>query len=359
MRFSGVADLPLHGGHVPHWLLARMKKLASLTLRIMYDFYGEDGIIERFAQPFFFQAFSNLIGMDWDSSGSTTVTTAVVKDALASLDIPVAVAGGKGQRALNTPDELKEISKRFGLDPEPLVTASRLTAKVDNSLVQDCYDIYHHAFLVASTGRWAVIQQGMNPRVKMARRYHWLSTNDFFNSPHTGIIGIRERKVLNLASRRSSDNRGVILELVNEGPGKVARLIAQLPYYHPYLKIDYRQVVRNLPPPKSIGDFKELLLRYRVGPKTLRALALVAELIYKKPADWEDPAVDPFKFSFAVGGKDGVPYPVDRKTYDELIAILDAVLEKARSDPGIYKYLSHLARKAETWRFPEERKRPT
>jgi len=369
VRPTGVADLPLHTGHVPPWLFDRMRKLARLTLRIMYDLYGPDGVVERFSNPVFFQAFNNLIGMDYDSSGSTTVTTAVVKEVLANSDIPIRVAGGKGRRALDTPKELADIARHFDLDASALVNASRLTAKVDNALVQDGYTIYHHAFFVSESGKWSVVQQGMNPEVKMARRYHWLATEDYFNDPHTGIIGIRRKDVLNLASRRSEENRKVVLELVNEGPYKVAKYLAILrgqtvfgpTYFHPHVKVDVdvKTVVRNLPPPKSVADFKELLLRYGVGPKTLRALSLVAELIFKAPADWNDPAIDPFKFAFAVGGKDGVPYPVDRKVYDELIAILDAIIDKARSDPGIYKYLTHLAKKAESWQFPDHLKRPT
>jgi len=370
VRLSGVADLPLHDGHVPAWLLTRMKKLAWLILRIMNDLYGPDGIVERFAHPVFFQAFNNIIGMDWDSSGSTTVTTAVVKETLQRSDISVRVAGGKGRHALDTPKELGEIAKLFDLDAEGLVTASRLVAKVDNALVQDGYDIYHHAFFVSETGRWGAVQQGMNPQVKMARRYHWLHAEDFFNSPHAGIIGVRQNQVLNLASRHSKGNRDVVLELVNEGAAKVARYLPLLrgqaplvdtPYYHPYVKLDVdpKTVLRNLPPPKSVADFRELLLKYRVGPKTLRALSLVAELVYKAPADWNDPAVDPFKFAFAVGGKDGVPYPVDRRTYDELVALLDAAVEKTRNDPGLHRYLAHLAKRAETWRFPADKKRPT
>ncbi|MCC6031354.1 MAG: DUF763 domain-containing protein [Pyrobaculum sp.] len=370
MKLSGVADLPLHEGHVPSWLLTRMKKLASLLLRLMYDLYGPDGVVERFAHPVFFQSFNNIIGMDWDSSGSTTVTTAVVKEVLKDSDIPIRVAGGKGRHALNTPDELAEISRLFDLDAERLITASRLVAKVDNALVQDGYSIYHHAFFVAETGKWAVVQQGMNPEVKMARRYHWLRTEDFFNSPHAGVVGVRHSHVLNLASKHSRENRDVVLELVNEGAAKVARYLPLLrgettlidvPRYHPYkrLDVDPKVVLRSLSPPKSVSDFRELLLKYRVGPKTLRALSLVAELVYKTSADWNDPAVDPFKFAFAVGGKDGVPYPVDRRTYDELIALLDAVIEKARGDPGLYKYLAHLAKKAEMWRFPADKKKPT
>jgi len=370
VKFTGVADLPLHDGHVPLWLLTRMKKLSMLVLRIMHDLYGPDGIVERFAHPVFFQAFNNLIGMDWDSSGSTTVTTAVVKEALQKSDIPVRVAGGKGRHALNTPNELAEIARLFDLDVESLVTASRLVAKVDSALVQDGYDVYHHAFFVSETGNWGVVQQGMNPATRMARRYHWVRTEEFFNNPHTGIIGVRQTHVLNLASKYSKENRDVVLELVNEGATKVARYLpilrgqatlVDVPYYHPYMRLDVdpRAVLRNLPPPKSVTNFKELLLKYRVGPKTLRALSLIAELVYKAPADWNDPAIDPFKFAFAVGGKDGVPYPVDKKTYDELIALLDAVVEKARGDPGLYRYLSHLAKKAEAWQFPAERKRPT
>lgn len=370
MRLSGVADLPLHGGHVPYWLLARMKKLSSLILHVMNDLYGPDGIVGRFAHPIFFQAFNNIIGMDWDSSGSTTVTTAVVKEVLQSSDIPVRLAGGKGIYALNTPNELFEISRLFDLDADILITASRLVAKVDNALVQDGYQLYHHAFFVSETGKWGVVQQGLSHELRMARRYHWIATTDFLNSPHAGVVGIHHNNVLNLASKNSRENREVILELVNEGSSKVVRYLALLrgqatlfdvPRYHPYARLDFDigAVVKNSPPPKSVTDFKELLLRHRVGPKTLRALSLVAELVFKAPADWSDPAVDPFKFAFAVGGKDGVPYPIDKKVYDELIALLDAVVNKAKGDSGLYRCLSHLARKAEMWSYPQDKKRPT
>ncbi|MGC8974025.1 MAG: DUF763 domain-containing protein [Thermoproteus sp.] len=377
MRFSGYADLPLHTGHVPPWLLSRMKKLSTLLLKIMYDLWGEEGILVRLASPVFFQAVNDLIGMDWDSSGSTTVTTAVLKYAMEKADLPIRIAGGKGAAALRTPDELRSIADRWGLDWARLAEASRLAAKVDNALVQDGYSIYHHAFVVTERGRWAVIQQGMNPAARMARRYHWLETDRFFDDPHSGIVGVRERAVLNLASSKSAGNRSAILDVVSSGPEKVARDLMLLTgqttlvgptYYHPYVDIkrlrseigDPRRLAQSLP--RDVSSFKELLLHRGVGPKTLRALALVAELIYRSPADWTDPAnVDPFKFSFAVGGKDGVPYPVDRKTYDELISLLEAMVDAARrsGDRGIYGYLSSLASKAAGWSPPQSFKRPT
>ncbi|MEM3326908.1 MAG: DUF763 domain-containing protein, partial [Thermoproteus sp.] len=318
MRLGGYADLPLHVGHVPPWLLARMKKLSALLLEIMYDLWGEEGILVRLASPVFFQAVNDLIGMDWDSSGSTTVTTAVLKYAMAKADLPIRIAGGKGEYALRTPEELREIAERWGLDGEALVEVSRLAAKVDNALVQDGYTIYHHAFIVTERGKWAVIQQGMNTAARMARRYHWLETDRFFDDPHSGIMGVKARGVLNLASSKSADNRSTIMDIVSSGPQKVARDLLLLtgqttlvPYYHPYVDVkavraeigDPRRIAASIP--RDVSNFKELILSRGVGPKTLRALALVAELIYRSPADWADPAnVDPFKFSFAVGGKD-------------------------------------------------------
>ncbi len=377
VELKGYADLPLHAGRVPPWLLARMKKLSTLLLEIMYDLWGEEGILVRLASPVFFQAVNDLIGMDWDSSGSTTVTTAVLKHAMEEAELPIRIAGGKGERALKAPEELKAIAERWGLDWEVLAEASRLTAKVDNALVQDGYSIYHHAFIVTEKGRWAVIQQGMNPSSRMARRYHWLETNKFFDDPHSGIMGRRAGAVLNLASSRSSANRSTIMDLVASGPEKVARDLMLLTgqstltgatYYHPY--VDRRRLKAEIGDPRrlaysiprDVASFKELVLSRGVGPKTLRALALVAELIYRSPADWTDPAnVDPFKFSFAVGGKDGVPYPVDRRTYDELISLLEAMVEAARrsGERGIYGYLASLAAKAASWSPPPEYKRPT
>jgi hypothetical protein len=377
VRLGGYADLPLHAGHVPPWLLSRMRGLSALLLTIMYDLWGEEGILVRLASPVFFQAVNDLIGMDWDSSGSTTVTTAVLKYAMEKADLPIRIAGGKGERALRTPEELKSLADRWGLDGGALAEASRLAAKVDSALVQDGYSIYHHAFVVTARGRWAVIQQGMNPAARMARRYHWLETDKFFDDPHSGIVGIKARAVLNLASSRSSGNRSAILDLVSSGPEKVARDLMLLTgqttlvgpaYYHPYVDLrrlrseigDPRRVAQSLP--RDASSFRELVLHKGVGPKTLRALALVAELVYRSPADWADPAnVDPFKFSFAVGGKDGVPYPVDRKTYDELISLLEAMVDAARKsgDRGIYRYLSSLASKAAGWTPPPGFKRPT
>lgn len=376
VRFGGSADLPLHTGHVPPWLLQRMRRLARLVLEVLYMEHGEGGIVERLANPIFFQAFNNLIGMDWDSSGSTTVTTAVIREALRAGGIPVRVAGGKGARALAAPEEILEAAEEFGIDGARLVEASRLAAKVDNVLVQDGYSIYHHAFVVSRDGTWAVIQQGMNPHARMARRYHWLNAADFFDDPHSGIVGIRQAAALNLASSASRENRRVVVELAAEGPQRVARdlallagqstLLGDAPRYHPYVdirrEVDVREVVRRIPPRGAVQDLKDLLLRHGVGPKTVRALALVAELVYRAPADWRDPAnVDPFKFAFAVGGKDGVPYPVDRRTYDELIALLEAAIERARrmGESSLYRYLASLAHRAAQWSYPREYRRPT
>lgn len=381
MEFRGIADLPLHTGHVPRWLFERMRKLSRLVVKLMYLEYGERGIVDRLANPVWFQALSNLVGMDWDSSGSTTILTAVLREALREEDVGVMVVGGKGRSALNVPEELNALGRRWDLDAEKFVEASRLTAKVDNVLVQDGYVVYHHAFVVSRDGSWAVVQQGMNVERRLARRYHWAMTSDFFNDPHRGIIGVSEKYALNLASSRSSEGRKVILDIVRDG--SIARDLAllvgqsritdflrgEVAYYHPYLDLkatreelrrNFRRIIESVP--KDVAEFKELVLARGVGALTMRALALVAELIYRAEVDWRDPArIDPFKFSFAVGGKDGVPYPVDRKIYDELLKILESVVELAMrsGDRGVVSYLRRLSERVKNWRPPEELKRPT
>ncbi|MEM1690839.1 MAG: DUF763 domain-containing protein, partial [Thermofilaceae archaeon] len=188
----GVAELPLHGGRVPPWLIARMKELAEIVVRLVVDEFGTKGFLERVADPLWFQALNNLIGMDWDSSGSTTVTTAVLKDALSRVELGVYAAGGKGDASLKTPEELRSIAARLDLDAERLVEASYLVAKVDSAALQAGYQLYHHAFFVDAEGRWAVVQQGMNPQARLARRYHWFSESlhSFVETPHSGVSGV-------------------------------------------------------------------------------------------------------------------------------------------------------------------------
>ena len=376
MKFTGSADLPLHTGSVPLWLLARMRKMAGLVTRLIVDLWGPRGFVERVASPIFFQAINNLIGMDWDSSGSTTVTTAVLREALEGQDLPVRVLGGKGALSRQVPRQLEELAKRWDIDPARLAKVSRLAARVDALLVQDGYQLYHHAMFVTEDGHWAVIQQGMNTSIRMARRYHWAETENFLNDPHSGIVGVRHGYALNLASSASRGNRHIILDLVREGPSRVARDLAALlgyktltgnaPRYYPYADLaglrkrigDPRRLVLRLP--RDVSTFEDFVLARGVSEDVMRALALVAELVYREPADWRDPAnVDPFKFAFAVGGKDGVPFPVDRRVYDEVVTILQYLVERARGDSGIYRYLHRLYLAAKDWEPPPGYKRPT
>jgi len=381
VELRGVADLPLHVGHVPKWLFDRMRRLSRLVIRLMYLEYGERGIVDRIANPVWFQALSNLVGMDWDSSGSTTILTAVLREALLQEDVGVRVLGGKGKRALSVPEELRELRKHWDLDVEELTRVSRLTAKVDSVLLQDGYNVYHHALVVSRDGYWAVVQQGMSPSKGLARRYHWASTTNFLDDPHKGIIGVREDYALNLASSRSSTCRRVILDVVRDGSFRRDLLLlagqtsvldflgGNTTYYHPYLDLNevrrevrrnYRRIIESIP--RDVVDFEDFLMARGVGALTIRALALVAELVYRAEVDWRDPAmVDPFKFSFAVGGKDGVPYPVDKRTYDELLHVLEAVIDVAvrRGDRSVVNYLKRLSERMKAWRPPCEFKRPT
>ncbi len=365
--------MPLHGGRVPRWLYARMVRLAGLVLRVMHEEHGPEGIVERLSSPLWFQALNNLIGMDWDSSGSTTVTTAVLREALERSDLELRVVGGKGRAALSVPQQLRELGRRWDIDVGALAEASRLVAKVDSALVQDGYDVYHHALFVTSRGTWAVVQQGMDPARRMARRYHWYMASDYFNDPHRAIVGVRGRGALNMASSASAGARKTIMDVVRDGSlGRDLMALAgqstllDVPRYHPWthrprISVEEARRIAALVP-RDAADFRDLVLARGVGPRTIRALALVAELVYGSPADWRDPAnVDPFKYAFAVGGKDGVPYPVDRRAYDELIGVLGRLIDVAvrAGDRGVLGHLRRLALLARGWSPDDRYRRPT
>ncbi len=376
-------DLPLHDGFVPKWLFERMVRLSRLILRLLIDEYGEDRVVEFFSNPIFFQAFNNLIGMDWDSSGSTTVTTAVLKRALEEERLGIRVAWVKGKAALNTPEELKRISQEFDLDYDVLLKASRLTAKIDSTAFQDGYRLYHHAIIVSKGGSWAVIQQGMNVERKMARRYHIYHKNDLLNEPHTGVVGVKEERALNLVCRFSENARKAILDLVKQDPRKVMRDWA---YVRAILKGN-RPILPNVecPEPQKVEDIKRrlkgleaslevevlekardvltfegLLLVRGLGPKAMLALALIAELIYGIPVSWNDvDTIDPRKFAFAMGGKDGSPYPIRRDVYDVTIEVLQRVVELARKDNSYRIFLKRLAEVGRRLDLPLDLVRPT
>ncbi|MDT7864020.1 MAG: DUF763 domain-containing protein [Vulcanisaeta sp.] len=384
MSVSGIADLPLHTGHVPPWLYSRMVKLSGLVVELLVDEHGIRETIRLFSNPIFFQAFNNIIGMDWDSSGSTTITTAALKDSLSKRDVGIRVVGGKGVYALNVPIEIEELGKQWDVDAELLKTMSRLSAKIDNTALQDGYRLYHHAMIIGSDGTWTVIQQGLNEKNRYARRYHIWMENDLLNEPHTGIMGIKGEHALNMVSRISGEARETILDLVHQDTNKVVRdwalvkamikgnasiltyLGKEAPrYYNPYVSGIFRPYTASINEEairraRDANDFRELLLTRGFGPSTMLALALIAELVYRDRVDWEDPAnIDPRRYAFALGGKDGSPYPVNREVYDAVIDVIQAIVDRARQDRGLTIYLRHLANVAKQLNLPTDLVHPT
>ncbi|MFP3280168.1 MAG: DUF763 domain-containing protein [Vulcanisaeta sp.] len=384
MSISGIADLPLHTGHVPPWLYSRMVKLSGLVVELLVDEHGIRETIRLFSNPIFFQAFNNIIGMDWDSSGSTTITTAALKDSLSKRDVGIRVVGGKGVYALNVPIEIEELGKQWDVDAELLKTMSRLSAKIDNTALQDGYRLYHHAMIIGSDGTWTVIQQGLNEKNRYARRYHIWMENDLLNEPHTGIMGIKGEHALNMVSRISGEARETILDLVHQDTNKVVRdwalvkamikgnasiltyLGKEAPrYYNPYVSGIFRPYTASINEEairraRDANDFRELLLTRGFGPSTMLALALIAELVYRDRVDWEDPAnIDPRRYAFALGGKDGSPYPVNKEVYDAVIDVIQAIVDRARQDRGLTIYLKHLANVAKQLNLPTDLVHPT
>ncbi len=337
---TGLAYLPLHGGKAPRWLFERMVPLSrEIALAIVED-YGRGELLHRLADPFWFQAFGCVLGFDWHSSGLTTTVCGALKEGIKGLerDLGLFVAGGKGRTSRKTPSEIEAVGERTGLDPAPLVYASRMAAKVDNAAVQDGYQLYHHTFVFTVDSRWAVVQQGMNETNHYARRYHWLSETvaDFVREPHSGIISQTTGTTLNLVAAESDRARDTISALAREEkPEALSRelkglLTLKLPPSHPVTlagihpeRLEKAFLHAYEAAPK---DFETLLGLEGVGPKTLRALSLIAELVHGVPVSWRDPAL----YSFAHGGKDGYPYPVDRQTYDRSIAILETAVRRAR-----------------------------
>lgn len=353
MDRSGVAYLPLHCGKAPSWLIKRMIRLADAIVKIIVDEYGIHEFLIRVSNPFWFQSFGCVLGYDWHSSGVTTVVTGVLRTVLKPERHGLAVGGGKGKRSTRALDDIEAIGNLFNLSTskiESLKYASRITAKIDSAAIQAGYPLYHHSFIVSESGEWAVIQQGMNIHDKTARRYHWLSTaiRNYVNEPHTAIVGDVVRiKALDMTSSSSEDCRRVCVDVVKDGPRKVLNALKSIrPKYQESLdkwfsssSKDY--VADVLYMPRNINwdalkeayetqpkNFEELLIIKGIGPAAIRGLALVSEIIYGTPPSWKDPV----KYSFAFGGKDGVPFPVDRRAMDEAIGFLVDAIEKAEID---------------------------
>ncbi len=341
MERSGIANLPLHGGHAPRWLFDRMVKLSGEIIRVISLEFGVDEVIRRLADPYWFQAFSCVIGFDWHSSGTTTVTLGSLKQALSPED-GVLIAGGKGKASRSALEEIERIGDTFNLNTqqvEMLKKASRLSAKVDNAVLQDGYSLYHHVIVITEKGTWTVIQQGMNANAKYARRYHWIyGIKSFVNEPHQGIIGDRiENRVMDLTSRISEETRKVSVDLVKDNPRNLRSMVAEVKNAgqktlhdfteYPVLtmpwKINWKALFKAYEiQPKN---YEELISVNGIGPSTVRALAYISEIIYGTELSWKDPV----KYSFALGGKDGVPKPVDRIAYDNSIEILQLSIEEA------------------------------
>ncbi len=336
MKRSGLADLPLHGGRVPHWLAERMTKLGTaITETIIHD-YGTSAFLSRLSDPFWFQAFGAVMGMDWHSSGITTSVMGALKRGLSARadELGLYICGGRGRFSRNTPAELRAIADRRGFDGDALVRTSRLTARVDNNAIDDGFQIYLHSFVLTSAGEWAVVQQGLNDQSGLARRYHWHSTTvrDFVDEPHSGIVGEHQGTIMNLVDTKAKHAQGALLELTRERPETTlseARHL-KLPRHHEVrpVNVDLKRLgaVLAVAHERDLHDFAELLLLENLGPRTLQSLALIAEVVHGAPSRFNDPA----RFSFAHGGKDRHPFPVPLKTYDQSLDFLRASLDRAR-----------------------------
>ena len=336
MRKTGVAELPLHYGSCPRWLFSKMVNLGKVISEIIIDEFGKDEYLRRLSNPFFFQALGCVLGFDFHSSGLTITTCAALKKALNLENFGIMIAGGKGKFSRKTPDEIMEHGEKLSISTkkiEKLIYASRLSAKVDNSLIQDGYQLYHHCFILTEDGKWAVIQQGLNEKNGYARRFHWLSENvtEFINEPHNAICCNRkEENVLNMVSSLSKEGRKISLDLVRDGPKHIERCAKLLmERKHSLTENDFSErVIQQLEKAYQIQpeNYEELVALKGFGPKCIRALALISQLIYGAEIDWRDPA----KFSFAHGGKDGYPRPVETELMEKNVRILNEAIKEAR-----------------------------
>jgi hypothetical protein len=336
VKRSGVADLPLHGGRVPPWLAARMVTLGTAIAESVLHHYGRAALLSRLSDPCWFQALGSVMGMDWHSSGITTSVMSALKKGLnpRAHELGVYICGGRGRQSRHTPQELRDVGQRTGLDGQMLARTSRLTARIDNNAVADGFQIYLHSFIVTHDGDWAVVQQGMNPASRLARRYHWHSATvrDFTADPHAAIVGEHAGTIRNLVDRRARPAQDALLAIARADPAQTLAEVRRLemPTRHDERASDVNQkrlgAVLALAHERDLRDFASFLLLEQLGPRTLQSLALVAEVVHGTPARFDDPA----RFSFAHGGKDGHPFPVPLKVYDESMSVLRRALDAAR-----------------------------
>jgi len=338
MKHSGTADLPLHYGTVPDWLHTRMTAIGREIVRAIVTEYGSNEILRRLSDPFWFQALGSVMGMDWHSSGITTSVMGALKRAVNPLfsEVGLYICGGRGKQSLRTPQELTDFSDRTGLDGNALVRASKLSAKIDNTCVLEGFNLYLHSFVVSKSGEWTVVQQGMNTETSMARRYHWHSAGirSFVDDPHTAIVGENVGEIVNLSDSRAKANRQGIVEFLSQHPDiqirEMRRLVMDRGHEIQPRHVDSKRLgaVMTLAYEKQFREFVDALLLPGVGPRTVQSLALVSEVIYGSPSRFSDPA----RFAFAHGGKDGHPFPVPLKIYDESIMMLRNAVNAAKLD---------------------------
>ena len=374
MKRSGVADLPLHGGRVPAWLASRMSTLGTAIAESVVVHYGRPALLSRLSDPFWFQALGSVMGMDWHSSGITTSVMGALKRGLnpRAHELGVYICGGRGKQSRNTPGELRTIAERINLDGDALVRTSRLTARVDNNAVADGFQIYLHSFILTRDGDWAVVQQGMNEASRLARRYHWHSATvrDFTSEPHTAIVGEHTGTIMNLVDGEARPAQDALLAITREDPSHTLAVVRatsahgisaprhlRMPRHHDVRATDVNEkrlgAVLALAHERDLRDFASFLLLEQLGPRTLQSLALVAEVVHGTPTRFNDPA----RFAFAHGGKDGHPFPVPLKVYDESISVLRRALDSARLGDnekiGGFKRLDAFTRAIEAQRGPE------
>ncbi len=349
---TGIADLPLHYGRAPRWLFEKMVKLSRAIIEAIVVEYGPEEFLKRVSDPYWFQAFGSVLGFDWHSSGVTTTVCGAMKEGTKDIafELGLFFCGGKGGTSRKTPKEIENIGERIGKDPKNLVYASKISAKIDNTCIQDGYNLYHHMFIFTKNFDWAVVQQGMNVipltlplshkgrgeiKKGTARRYHWLSLNlkSYICEPHNAVCCDIIQPCLNMVAKESEDSRKIITQISKERPEKILKeteLILKMPTRHPVLKLDinpkyfYKTLLKTYE--NAPKDFENLLQIEGIGPKTLRALALIGELIYGAKPSFRDPA----RYSFAHGGKDGYPFPVDREVYNQSISFLESIIKKIK-----------------------------
>ena len=321
---------------MPAWLADRMTRLGTAISESVLLHYGPSELLSRLSDPFWFQALGSVMGMDWHSSGITTSVVGALKRGLnpRAHELGIYICGGRGRHSRNTPDELRAVADKTGLDGEGLVRTSRLTARIDNNAIADGFQIYLHAFVLAAGGEWAVIQQGLNDEAGLARRYHWHSATvrDFTCEPHTAIAGAYQGEIMNLVDAEARPAQAALLDISHQMPEATIRdLRLAMPVHHDVRAgdVDLKRLgaVLAVAYERDLRDFASLLLLEKLGPRTLQSLALIAEVVHGAPVRFSDPA----RFSFAHGGKDGHPFPVPLKTYDASLSVLRSALDSAKA----------------------------